>query len=180
MFATSIQSASIIITTNNTSQSDINLPPLMLHRHTRAQTNKAETIGPPRINMLLPLDRARLASRMVPTSIPLGGDHDFKSATPDPTTVVKVLILVSVFGWVFFGIMSILCINGRGRAGRWVPEWYLDSRGSRWDLVAVVAWWVTVMVLWPIILPALVVRMGVKGMVRHCRRGEVEDGREDK
>ncbi|KAH8729730.1 hypothetical protein BGZ61DRAFT_475305 [Ilyonectria robusta] len=68
--------------------------------------------------MLLPLDRARLASRMVPTSMPLEGDQDFKSATPDPTTVVKVLILVSVFGWVFFGIMSILCINGRGRAGR--------------------------------------------------------------
>lgn len=156
------------------------MPPLMLHRQTRAPTNKADTIAPSRINMLLPLDQARLASRMVPTSMSLEGDQDFKSATPDPTTVVKVLILVSVFGWVFFGIMSILCINGRGRAGRWVPEWYLDSRGSRWDLVAVVAWWVTVMVLWPIILPALVVRMGVKGMVRHCRRGEVEDGREDK
>ncbi|KAF7543432.1 hypothetical protein G7Z17_g10747 [Cylindrodendrum hubeiense] len=130
--------------------------------------------------MFLPVDVARLTGRMVPTSLPIQGDKDFKSATPDPATTVKVLILVSAFGWVFFGVMSILCINGRGRAGRWVPEWYLDSHGSRWDRAAVVAWWVTVVVLWPVILPALVVGMGVKGMVRHCRGRELDDGRDEK
>ncbi|KAK7422945.1 hypothetical protein QQZ08_009303 [Neonectria magnoliae] len=117
---------------------------------------------------------------MVPTSQPIQGDHDFKSPTPDHATIVKVLVLVSVFGWVFFGVMSILCINGRGRAGRWVPEWYLDSRGSAWNRASVVTWWIAVVVLWPVILPVLVLRVGFKGMLRHCRGREVEDGREEK
>lgn len=71
--------------------------------------------------------------------------------------IVKVLIPISVFGWILFGGICILCINGHGRAGRWVPEWYLDSEGTRWDKAAVGAWWLAVIFGWPLILPGIVV-----------------------
>ncbi|ODA81593.1 hypothetical protein RJ55_00093 [Drechmeria coniospora] len=67
----------------------------------------------------------------------------------------KVLIPVSVLGWFTFGVICILCLNGRGRAGRWVPEWYLDSDRARKYKLAVVAWWLVVLVMWPVILPLL-------------------------
>ncbi|KAG6026813.1 hypothetical protein E4U41_001163 [Claviceps citrina] len=75
----------------------------------------------------------------------------------DAGSTAEVLVPISVLGWVVFGAMCILCINGRGRAGRWVPEWYLDSGGTRWDKAAVGAWWLAVMVLWPVILPCAAV-----------------------
>ncbi|KJK85621.1 hypothetical protein H633G_10536 [Metarhizium anisopliae BRIP 53284] len=71
--------------------------------------------------------------------------------------IVKVLIPISVVGWLLFGAICILCINGRGRAGRWIPEWYLDSEGKRWDKAAVGAWWLAVLFGWPLILPGVVV-----------------------
>ncbi|KAG8424010.1 hypothetical protein J3458_000850 [Metarhizium acridum] len=71
--------------------------------------------------------------------------------------IVKVLIPISVVGWMLFGAICILCINGRGRAGRWIPEWYLDSEGKRWDKAAVGAWWLAVLFGWPLILPGVVV-----------------------
>ncbi|KAF7559123.1 hypothetical protein G7046_g5019 [Stylonectria norvegica] len=88
----------------------------------------------------------------------LPASHDYDSNMPDPHTLTKVLVLVTVFGWLVFGIICILCINGRGRAGRWVPEWYLDSEGRPADKAAVVTWWVAVVMLWPAILPVLMVR----------------------
>lgn len=51
----------------------------------------------------------------------------------------QILIPISVAAWILFGASCILCINGKGRAGRWVPEWYLDSRGSHWDRAMVAA-----------------------------------------
>ncbi|PTB69171.1 hypothetical protein BBK36DRAFT_1097659, partial [Trichoderma citrinoviride] len=87
-------------------------------------------------------------------------EDDFQSeGTPyDPRAIVRVLIPVSIAGWLLFGVICILCINGRGKAGRWIPEWYLDSEGTRRDMALVVLWWVAVMVLWPVILPMLLVR----------------------
>ncbi|KAH6894458.1 hypothetical protein B0T10DRAFT_480509 [Thelonectria olida] len=120
--------------------------------------------------MLFPLDQApphAMTSRTA--SSPAEGEHDFKSPAPDHSTIIKVLALVSVVGWVFFGIMSITCINGQGRAGRWVPEWYLDARGTRRDKMALVIWWMAVVFLWPVILAVLVIKNGVRGMVLHCK-----------
>ncbi|KAL6875265.1 hypothetical protein J3F83DRAFT_730556 [Trichoderma novae-zelandiae] len=87
-------------------------------------------------------------------------EDDFQSeGTPyDPRAIVRVLIPVSIAGWLLSGVICILCINGRGKAGRWIPEWYLDSEGTRGDRALVVLWWAAVMVLWPVILPVLLVR----------------------
>ncbi|KAJ6784280.1 hypothetical protein PWT90_10468 [Aphanocladium album] len=90
-----------------------------------------------------------------------------------------ILIPVSAAAWVLFGASCILCINGKGRAGRWVPEWYLDSRGTRRDQAAVAAWWLAVMLLWPVILPALLagkLARGVRGAVaKRCRKRGGDD-----
>ncbi|UNI22757.1 hypothetical protein JDV02_008618 [Purpureocillium takamizusanense] len=77
----------------------------------------------------------------------------------------KVLIPVSVFGWLIFGIICILCLNGQGRAGRWVPEWYLDSDRTRRDKLSVVLWWFAVLVMWPVILPL----MGMRHVIQHVK-----------
>ncbi|KAL6893059.1 hypothetical protein HDV57DRAFT_513296 [Trichoderma longibrachiatum] len=83
----------------------------------------------------------------------------------DPRAIVRVLIPVSIAGWLLSGVICILCINGRGKAGRWIPEWYLDSEGTRRDRALVVGWWAAVMLLWPVILPVLAGRW-VVGVVR--------------
>ncbi|TFB07382.1 hypothetical protein CCMA1212_000429 [Trichoderma ghanense] len=109
----------------------------------------------------------------------------------DPRAIVRVLIPVSIAGWLLFGVICILCINGRrGKAGRWIPEWYLDSEGTRRDRALVVGWWAAVIVLWPVILPMLVVGEGVRvvngwcGALRRRRAGmlqprEGEEGDEE-
>jgi hypothetical protein len=88
----------------------------------------------------------------------------------DYDNIAKVLIPISVFGWIAFGAICILCINGHGRAGRWIPEWYLDSKGTRWDKTAVAAWWLAVIVGWPLILPGVV----VGHLSRKLKRARVE------
>lgn len=116
-----------------------------------------------------------------PTSITDPSDHDFDSLTPSPSTLTEILVLVTVFGWLLFGIISILCINGRGRAGRWVPEWYLDSNGTKRDRAAVVGWWATVVLFWPVIWPVVVVRKlgGCLGKAWRTVRGRMERIGED-
>lgn len=89
----------------------------------------------------------------------------------DPRAIVRILILISIAGWLLFGVICILCINGRGKLGRWIPEWYLDSEGTRWDKAIVVLWWVIVMVFWPLILPVLFVRKMVCLVKRWATRG---------
>lgn len=89
----------------------------------------------------------------------------------DPRAILRVLIPISIAGWLLFGVVCILCINGQGRLGRWIPEWYLDSEGTRWDKAMVVLWWVAVMVFWPLILPVLFVRKGVCLVKRWTTRG---------
>ncbi|OAA70628.1 hypothetical protein ISF_02602 [Cordyceps fumosorosea ARSEF 2679] len=95
----------------------------------------------------------------------------------------QVLIPVSAVGWVLFGAGCILAINGKGRAGRWVPEWYLDSDGTRRDRALVAAWWLAVLLLWPVILPALLLGKVVRGVRRaldkRARRGRQRKARRD-
>ncbi|XWW98465.1 hypothetical protein V2A60_006465 [Cordyceps javanica] len=92
--------------------------------------------------------------------------NDFNSPDPSGLGPLRVLIPVTAAAWVLFGAGCILCINGKGRAGRWVPEWYLDSDGTRRDKASVAAWWLAVLLLWPVILPALLV-----GKVARAARG---------
>ncbi|KAJ6439730.1 conserved leucine-rich repeat protein [Purpureocillium lavendulum] len=79
--------------------------------------------------------------------------------------ILKVLIPVSAVGWLLFGVICILCINGQGRAGRWVPEWYLDSDGTRRDKLAVGTWWLAILLMWPVILPLV----GARGLIHKAR-----------
>lgn len=64
-----------------------------------------------------------------------------------------------------------------------MPEWYLDSEGKRSDKALVGVWWLAVMVLWPVILPILLLgKLGkkVRKVVRKMRRREVDDGVSEK
>lgn len=125
---------------------------------------------------------------MIPVATPRD-DHDGTFVAPTPVSrsgagdasdgALGVLIPISVAGWLLFGASCILCINGKGRAGRWVPEWYLDSGGKRRDMAMVGAWWLAVMLLWPIILPVLLVGKLVKSAKRAaCKRKKRQDDEE--
>ena len=99
----------------------------------------------------------------------------------DHMAIVKVLVPVSVFGWLVFGVICILCINGKGRAGRWIPEWYLDSDGTRWDKAAVGAWWLIVVIGWPVILPAIALSSVSRRLLGKCcaERRSKKEGEEE-
>ena len=100
------------------------------------------------------------------TSVALNSATTSPSKAPDPIAkdlspteqeaLITRLVWITTAGWITFGVICILCINGQGRAGRWVPEWYLDSKGTKRDRAAVVAWWWAVLLFWPFILPAVV------------------------
>lgn len=112
-----------------------------------------------------------------------GGPALFPISRNDPgPNPLQVLIPISVAAWVLFGASCILCINGKGRAGRWVPEWYLDSEGSHWDRALVAAWWLAVMLLWPVILPVLLVGKLVRALrkvvAERCARKKAMDEEE--
>ncbi|KAH7175433.1 hypothetical protein EDB81DRAFT_3987 [Dactylonectria macrodidyma] len=148
-----------IIKTKNISIS-INLTPFKLQSQTRAET-KSKTSRDLRVStsMFLPSNPMLPVGRIVRTPMLLSKKDVLQStANYDSSMTIKILIIASVFGWFFFGVMSILFINNHGRAGRWVPEWYLDSRASRWDMLLVVAWWAAIIVLWPLILFVSMVR----------------------
>lgn len=85
---------------------------------------------------------------------------DYLSRSPSEAGLgtFRILIPVTVVGWLLFGASCILCINERGRAGHWVPEWYLDTEGAPRDRALVAAWWLAVLLLWPVILPVLLAR----------------------
>jgi len=51
-----------------------------------------------------------------------------------PSKELKLVLGFAVGGWIMMGVICILCINGSsGRAGWWVPEWYLDTSQTQWD-----------------------------------------------
>ncbi|KAJ2973259.1 hypothetical protein NQ176_g6710 [Zarea fungicola] len=114
---------------------------------------------------------------LVTTRPPNNGD-DF-SVNDSGISAFRVLIPVSTIAWLLFGAACILCINGKGKAGRWVPEWYLDSRSSRWNKVLVVVWWLAVVVLWPVLLPVLLVGKVVKKVTKMVKKRERRRRQED-
>ncbi|KAF9762856.1 hypothetical protein IL306_003325 [Fusarium sp. DS 682] len=76
-------------------------------------------------------------------------DNVLNSTSPGPHTTLKIVAAISTVGWIVSGLISGLCLNGRGKAGRWVPEWYLDSNGTIWAKLAVAGWWMFVILFWP-------------------------------
>ncbi len=116
-----------------------------------------------------------------PTPFPLhtpSDNHLHRSPSEAGLGAFRILIPISVAGWVLFGASAILCINGKGRAGRWVPEWYLDSAGTRRDRAMVAAWWLAVLLLWPVIVPVVL----VGALVRRVRKavGKMQRKRRDR
>ncbi|KAM3528375.1 hypothetical protein MY4038_005913 [Beauveria bassiana] len=96
-----------------------------------------------------------------------------------PGEAVRLLVPISVAAWVLVGSGCILCINGgKGRAGYWVPKWYLDAEGTRRDKALVVAWWLAVLLLWPVILPALLLRKMARVVMKQV--GKVQTRRRER
>ncbi|EKJ70305.1 hypothetical protein FPSE_09522 [Fusarium pseudograminearum CS3096] len=83
--------------------------------------------------------------------MPRHTDDVLKSTNPSPDTTLKIVAAVWAVGWIMFGIISVVSLNARGRAGKWVPEWYLDSDGTKWAKLSVAAWWTFVVLFWPLI-----------------------------
>ena len=58
------------------------------------------------------------------------------------------------------GIICVLVLNSLGAhtsGFRWMPVWYhYSNRGRCWAVMEPVAWWGGVVLLWPVLLPALV------------------------
>lgn len=47
---------------------------------------------------------------------------------------LKLALSLTVTGYIMMGVICILCINGSsGRAGWWIPEWFLDTHQTRMD-----------------------------------------------
>ncbi|CAM1502410.1 Fc.00g043940.m01.CDS01 [Cosmosporella sp. VM-42] len=98
------------------------------------------------------------------------GDHDFNSPSPDQDSLTSILVSVTVIGWLVFGIIIVICTNSRGRAGCWVPEWYLDCQGTRKDKAAVAAWWIVITLFWPVLGPVLAARKCGKFIINRTKR----------
>lgn len=108
---------------------------------------------------------------------------------PDPD-LINVLAPITAAGWILFGVICVLCVNGRGRAGRWIPEWYLDTKQLRRDKVELACWYFCVLVLWPALLPLLALRsigswvkgwkcfggMGFKGLRKENKKTMTNEG----
>lgn len=81
--------------------------------------------------------------------------------------VLEILIPVTALAWVLVGAGCILHMNGRRlRAGLWLPEWYLTSRGTAGDKVLVVCWWAGVILGWPVIIVGMLIGKAVSGARR--------------
>ncbi|PNY27271.1 Uncharacterized protein TCAP_02803 [Tolypocladium capitatum] len=119
----------------------------------------------------VPTRRAVDAWPTAVSTAPLAKEMAKRDGIYDEQAIWKVLIPVSVFGWLTFGVICILCLNGRGKAGRWVPEWYLDSHRTGRDKGLVAAWWIAVVVMWPVILPLLGLRKLGMWAAKRVRRG---------
>ncbi|KAF5621932.1 hypothetical protein F52700_10806 [Fusarium sp. NRRL 52700] len=68
-----------------------------------------------------------------------------------PKATINLVAAITAGGWVTFGLIFGLVLNTRGKASSFVPEWYLDSNGSKWAKLAVAAWWVSIILFWPVI-----------------------------
>ncbi|KAF5670490.1 hypothetical protein FHETE_4397 [Fusarium heterosporum] len=105
-------------------------------------------------------------------------DNVLNSSSPSPRTTLKIVAAMWACGWLVFGLISIISLNGRGRAGRWVPEWYLDYNSTKWAKLAVIGWWVCVMLFWPIIW--VIVLFGATGRIIKKRIAEWKEARKER
>ncbi|KAM3440792.1 hypothetical protein MY4824_001919 [Beauveria thailandica] len=97
-----------------------------------------------------------------------------------PDGAMRLLVPITVAAWVLVGSGCILCINGKGRAGHWVPKWYLDTEGTRRDKARVVAWWLAVLLLWPVILAALLLKSMARVVMKQVAKARTEKRERDK
>ncbi|KAF5023223.1 hypothetical protein F66182_4731 [Fusarium sp. NRRL 66182] len=97
-------------------------------------------------------------------------DSVLNTSSPSPRSTLKIVAATWASGWMVFGVITVVCINSQGRAGRWVPEWYLDSEGSRWDKLAVAGWWICVLLFWPVIWIGCLVKMIGRGIGKGVKR----------
>ncbi|CAJ0547642.1 Ff.00g043960.m01.CDS01 [Fusarium sp. VM40] len=92
------------------------------------------------------------ALALLPREVTLAVNDDvLKSASLGPRNTIKIVAAMWTVGWFVFGLISIICLNGRSKAGRWVPDWYRDHHSKGWARLGVLAWWICVFLFWPII-----------------------------
>ncbi|KAF4945898.1 hypothetical protein FSARC_14326 [Fusarium sarcochroum] len=91
-------------------------------------------------------------------------DNVLEDVMLDSNTTLKIGVAVTVVGWLIFGLISCLTINSGGKAGRFVPEWYIKSNKKGSDKLAVTGWWIGILLFWPIIWMVYLIRAAEKGV----------------
>ncbi|KAF5684916.1 hypothetical protein FDENT_6487 [Fusarium denticulatum] len=97
-----------------------------------------------------------------------------------PSATIKLVAAITTGGWVTFGLIIGLVLNTRGKASSFVPEWYLDSNGSIWAKLAVAAWWLCIILFWPVICVVYIILAagrGIRNVLSKCgvkRKQETE------
>ncbi|KAF5985710.1 hypothetical protein FBULB1_2765 [Fusarium bulbicola] len=81
-----------------------------------------------------------------------------------PSATIKLVAAITAGGWITFGLIIGLVLNTRGKASSFVPEWYLDSEGCMWAKLGVAAWWVTIILFWPVICMGYVILAARRGI----------------
>lgn len=87
-----------------------------------------------------------------------------------PNTPI-VVITVSVVGYLIFGLIVAVFFNGD--AFSFLPQWYKRSQRSLPDKVAVVLWYLGIMIFWALIVPLYLIRM-LMGWAGELRRQKKE------
>ncbi|KAJ4254468.1 hypothetical protein NW762_010067 [Fusarium torreyae] len=72
-------------------------------------------------------------------------------STLAPGTTLKVTTAVTVVGYLVFGLMSAMFINGRAQGGRWAPEWYRESNKAGYENLGLALWWIGILFFWPLV-----------------------------
>ncbi|KAF4443475.1 hypothetical protein FACUT_1292 [Fusarium acutatum] len=88
-----------------------------------------------------------------------------------PSATIRLVAAITTSGWITFGLIIGLVLNTRGKASSFVPEWYLDSNGSTWAKLAVAAWWVSIILFWPVICMVYVIwaaGRGIRNLFSKC------------
>ncbi|KAF5981368.1 hypothetical protein FCOIX_4263 [Fusarium coicis] len=81
-----------------------------------------------------------------------------------PSATIRLVAAITTGGWITFGLIIGLVLNTRGKASSFVPEWYLDSNGSIWAKLAVAAWWVSIILFWPVICAVYMILAAGRGI----------------
>ncbi|KAF5551594.1 hypothetical protein FPHYL_9100 [Fusarium phyllophilum] len=107
-------------------------------------------------------------------------DNVLRDKALGPSATIRLVAAITTSGWITFGLIIGLVLNTRGKASSFVPEWYLDSNGSIWAKLAVAAWWVSIILFWPVICVVYVILAagrGIRNLFLNCgvkRKQETE------